>query len=665
MNSSCDNLSTIKFEKLRKEPKKFMASFKKGVLYSGFDKSIRLLKSSNIAVSRNANHSEEKLFDEAIDFLEVKFPSKKRKVKKVRKEVAILRQVYKNIFSKVPNINDRLKQSREKLIFLVCLELYLTTNKNAEVFMANADLRETFFPLAFDVNRMSVDELNFLQSYHHFVEEQTREVRGILLYFSLIEHSSTEEVAFSWDDIVDQMKYIKSINDFWIFEHVYELWSYLDMSLVRRGKTLFFSSSNYKRYKAWMISNYRSRESHQTKQYNHLKHVEDASGKPEVGGFKKDNLSHWMCMEYFFAFPSEVFINEVSVYDWLEVYNALAQYAKRVVDERKHISIDISFSGCFEVKSKKEWLTVLSGSGVKIEAISKIFSKLVLNSEDKSNNGDIFDHPFYQLAKDEFILFSSVASGIDPIQCLKTISNTNHHEIRLGKYRKAIKYIDSFEREVGAGLEKMKVPFASNVYFSQDCNYSRPFEGEFDFIFSVDNVFFFIECKKFPYPFYFKQHQINYEKLSSEAGKFNQKVDFVIQNPHSLKKQNPKLSNWFPDKKTNRRRVRKILITSFPIGEIFFVDNCQIMDVETFNYCLLNKEATVKEISSRRKVDVLLSKSEDSLITRFNNLAKHQPINWLMKEQCKLITRQEKTGDFDVVFPHYERIVPEIVYSND
>jgi hypothetical protein len=554
----------------------------------------------------------------------------------------------------IPKIENKRLLAKEKAGFLIFLENYLIVNRHLDI--STKDRLQNYLVQP-DIKIDNAEEEYFyeLMGYSNYCEEQTREVRDILFYFNTLKSSAIDGVEFLDSEINEFKKYIPYINDFWYFNHIYELWAYLDMPVYMKNNSVNIELANQKTYKSWMVSNYRSRQTFDWRMYKYSHQIKNSSIKSVTDKIDAKNINHIMCLEYFFAFPTDISINNVTIDVWLIAYENLISYAKVFIENPSNKKSDIFLKDWLSVNSEDTWVEIISGDQISKEDATTVFSAWVLNSDTKKDRGDIFDHPFYKLNDNQYLLFSSVASQLAPIQCL----------LSLAKYENEIILIKNnhFENEVEAGLQKSQLKFIRNINIEKVdgiINQSNR-EGEFDFILEIDDTLFFIECKRFLQPFYFKDYQVLYEKIHQACYKLKTNVNYVIKNQYKFDRTNFTISEFLSDDWITKKKIIKVLLTSCCLGEYLFLHDCHVLDIEVFNAWLFNKEIVWRDIKTMEKIHVSSAKKQGSLLDRFKLLSKEIDILKYKKGQCTMMTNTPNIGGLQTKFPMYLQYIPDRV----
>ncbi len=491
--------------------------------------------------------------------------------------------------------------------------------------------------------------------YGNYCEEQTREVRDILLYFSTLTTSTIDDIEFSDSEINEFKRYVPCINDFWYFNHIYELWAYLDMPIFMKNNRINIEPVNQKTYRSWMISNYRSRQIFEWRMYKFSHQIKNNLMRSVADKIDAKNINHIMCLEYFFGFPADISISNVTINVWLIAYENLINYAKAFIKNLSNKKSNIFLKDWLSVNSKDTWVEIISGGQINNEDATTIFSAWVLNSDTEKARSDIFDHPFYKLNNNQYLLFSSVASQLAPIQCLLSLAKNENETILIKN--------NHFENEVEAGLQKSQLKFVRNINIEKVdgiINQSNR-KGEFDFIFEIDDTLFFIECKRFLQPFYFKDHQVLYEKIHQECYKLKTNVNHVIKNQYKFDRTNPKISEFLSDDWITKKKTIKLLLTSCCLGEYLFVHDCHVLDIEVFNAWLFNKEIVWRDIKTMETTHISCAKKPGSLLDRFELLSKEIDILKHKRGQCTMVINTPNIAGLQTEFPMYLQYIPDQV----
>lgn len=645
-DSAADKLNTPKFKELRDKPEKYLKELSELAVKHGLELTIKQIKRSDIVVSRNKGQKYEKLFDDTLKLLAKKFPSKYKQIKQFKYESMLLKQIYLHIFMQIPKIENKKLLAKEKAGFLIFLENYLIVNRHLEISTSDR-VKSYLVQPEIKTNKAEKEDFYQLMVYSDYSEEQTREVRDILLYFNTLKSEPIDDIEFLDFEINEFRKYIPFINDFWYFNHIYELWAYLDMPVYMKNNTFNTALENQKTYKSWMISNYRSRHTFDWRMHKYSHQIENSSIRSITDKLDAKNINHIMCLEYFFAFPSDISINSVTIDIWLIAYENLINYAKVFIENLSNKKSNILLKDWLSVNAEDTWVEIISGGKISKEDAITIFSAWVLNSDTKRDRGDIFDHPFYKLNGNQYLLFSSVASQLAPIQCLLSLAK-HENEIILIKN-------NHFENEVEAGLQKSQLKFVKNINIEKVdgiINQSNR-KGEFDFIFEIDNTLFFIECKRFIQPFYFKDYQILYEKIHDGCNKLKKNVNHVIKKQYKFDRTNPAITDLLSDDWINKKKIIKVLLTSCCLGEYLFLHDCHVLDIEVFNAWLFNKEIVWRDTQTMKKIHVSSAKKQGSLLDRFELLPREIDILKHKREQCTMVTNTPIIGGMQAEFPMY------------
>ncbi|KTC83975.1 hypothetical protein [Legionella drozanskii] len=618
------NLEIKKFHKLRDNTEEFLNEYLIFSKKHGFETALKQLKASDIVISRNKENRYVKLFQQSITALNKTFPSKNKHIQRLKFEAHLLQSLYKKIFSQIPQFSDKNLLAREKAGFLIFLENYLTVNRHIDIACDESQLRKYLLTPEIQASKNKKEYFNQWNQYFNYIEEKTREIRDILLYFHVQSDAYLEEIELSSEEVKKKEIYIPIIRDFWHLSHINELWCYADISIIKKTTGLITSSIDKKKYQAWMIANYRSRQS-----YLHR------GNKVEKARYDRNM---YMCSEYFYALPSEIFIKGISFEKWFKAYEVIKQFSIDFIGKRSERKHTIWLSEWFSIKSKEEWVELLKNkTDLSVDDSEKIFACLILNNDGKiKNKGDIFDHPFYKIGRNRYLLFSSIASQLDPIQCLCSLSRQYEEKIFMDNSITSLKYINPLEREVGLGLEKQNISFISNLFIEKEdgiVNTSNR-KGEFDFIFQLENTLFFIECKRFLQPFYFEDYQELYGKLNIESKLFKSKVNYAVKqqlmfDPNDSIMKTLFSANWWAQKK-----IEKIMVTSSCLGEYMYMNGVHILDLEVFNAWLFNKEIVIRELNTDRVIQIIYPKQNNSLLQRFYSLQTEIPTIKVKRDQC-------------------------------
>ncbi|KTD46512.1 hypothetical protein Lqui_2538 [Legionella quinlivanii] len=220
-----------------------------------------------------------------------------------------------------------------------------------------------------------------------------------------------------------------------------------------------------------------------------------------------------------------------------------------------------------------------------------------------------------------------------------------------------------FENEVEAGLQKSQLKFVRNINIEKVdgiINRSNR-KGEFDFIFEIDDTLFFIECKRFLQPFYFKDHQVLYEKIHQECYKLKTNVNHVIKNQYKFDRTNPKISEFLSDDWITKKKTIKLLLTSCCLGEYLFVHDCHVLDIEVFNAWLFNKEIVWRDIKTMETIHISCAKKPGSLLDRFELLSKEIDILKYKRGQCTMVINTPNIAGLQTEFPMYLQYIPDQV----
>lgn len=257
----------------------------------------------------------------------------------------------------------------------------------------------------------------------------------------------------------------------------------------------------------------------------------------------------------------------------------------------------------------------------------------------------------------QYLLFSSVASQLAPIQCLLSLA-THENEKILTKN-------NHFENGVEAGLQKSQLKFVRNINIEKVdgiINQSNR-KGEFDFIFEIDGTLFFIECKRFLQPFYFKDYQVLYEKIYDGCYTLKTNVNHIIKNQYKFDRTIPTISELLSDDWTTKKKIIKVLLTSCCLGEYLFLHDCHVLDIEVFNAWLFNKEIVWRDIKTMEKIYVSSAKKQGSLLDRFEFLSKEIDILKYKRGQCTMVINTPSIGGLQTEFPMYLQHIPDRVLA--
>ncbi|KTD46513.1 hypothetical protein Lqui_2539 [Legionella quinlivanii] len=402
MSDSADTLNTPKFKKLREDPAKYLKELADLAIKHGLELAIKQIKRSDIVVSRSKEKKYEKLFDDALKLLTKQFSSKYKYIKQFKYESMLFRKIYKHIFMQTPKIENKKLFAKEQAGFLIFLENYLIVNRHQEISMN--DRLQNYLVQPDIKNEDEPTYFYELMGYGNYCEEQTREVRDILLYFSTLTTSTIDDIEFSDSEINEFKRYIPCINDFWYFNHIYELWAYLNMPIFMKNNRINIEPVNQKTYRSWMISNYRSRQTFEWRMYKLSHQIKNNSIRSVTDKIDAKNINHIMCLEYFFGFPADISISNVTINVWLIAYENLINYAKAFIKNPSNKKSNIFLKDWLSVNSKDTWVEIISGGQINNEDATTIFSAWVLNSDTEKARSDIFDHPFYKLNNNQYLL---------------------------------------------------------------------------------------------------------------------------------------------------------------------------------------------------------------------------------------------------------------------
>lgn len=328
MTDFTDKLNTPKFRKLRDKPTEYIQALSNLAVKHGLEVALIQVKRSDIVVSRDKGKKFERLFDDALNILTKKFPSKYKKIKQFKYESTLLKKIYQHIFMRTPKVENKSLLAKEKAGFLIFLENYLIVNRHLEISASDCVQNYLVQP------DIKVEQDDFYQSmnYSHYSDEQTRELRDILLYFHTLKSEVIDDVEFLDSEINEFRKYIPFVNDFWYFNHIYELWSYLDMPIYMKNNIIHIEPSNQKTYTSWMVSNYRSRHTFNWRMHKYSHQIKNNALRSITSKLDVKNINHILCLEYFFALPSDISINGITIHIWLIAYENLINYAKAFIE---------------------------------------------------------------------------------------------------------------------------------------------------------------------------------------------------------------------------------------------------------------------------------------------------------------------------------------------
>lgn len=599
--------------KLSTEPDKFIDYLTETARHYDIFAALRALKIADIAFYRGRNKANVHLYESCLKILTKQYPSQYKVIKQFKYEKNILQDLYNKTFSEIPFIED-LHQRKEVFAgFLIYLENYLTVNRHFEL-QTNNELRETcyYLPSYLNANTDSITDLYKIDAHNHSIEEFTREIRDILLHFNYLNPNDIDGIELSPASILKHEKYIILLNEFWNLSHIYELWAYLDMPIKKcKGKITLYIN-NKKKYQAWMISNYRSRVSSElliSKHYGAL--IKNNKKQSIHTNYNIDisELSHRLCLDYFYATSKEITIHGVYVHQWIIAYENIKQHAISYIENRHKLRVlGKRLRDWFTVETKDYWIQLISSNGVGENDAKRIFSIWILNEKTKSkkNMGDILDHPFFKIDKNLYLLFNSVASQLEPIKCLMAIARQRQEEFKLELFLDQNAYKSPFEREIGLGLTKKGIVFASNIKVGNINDIKKDYQpiGELDFVFQVEDTLFFVECKRNLQPFLFKEYHDNHRLIQDACRQLTKTVDHVVKNKFMFKNYQ-KTSSLFVDEWWTNKKIEKLVIFSSNIGEYLFINNCHVIDIQVFNAFLFNKGIKLFDITNMQTVNYI------------------------------------------------------------
>ncbi len=645
-----EHLNTAKFKKLITQPDEYLTCLAELAKQHGLEVAIKQIKRSGIAVSRNKSGKEMQLFADSCGLLLQLFPKKKRKIKKLKSEAQLLQELYQNIFAQIPKFTDKTLLAKEKAGLLIFLERYLLNTRH---FCADIEAIEEGDSEEFSLKKEAeyvAKKSNAIMDQTGFYDEITREMRGVLLYFHSVLKEEIDEIELRCDEIANMKKYISLIEKFWFFEHYYELWVYLDLEIYQRDGRHIYKGYNKKICEAWMVANYRSRERQLAKEAK-------KDNIEKIGALKKTgDFFTYLCLSYFFALPGEIYLNGISLDKWHMAYENLRKHAKQSIRRATCQMVPACINDIFDIKTRKQWIKIIGGDHLREQDVAIIFLTWVINDSNKKNKGDIFDHPFYEIGRDKYILFNSVASQLEPIMCIRALVKQNDLTFKILRNQCR----DPLESEVGLGLEKNNIKYYQNVELRslQASHHTTNELGEFDVIFKVENTLFFVECKRFMQPFYFKEHQSVHERIYDGCRQLNKSVKSVIHNEVNIFSKDSSLNAIFAENWQKKFKVTKLLVTSCDLGQYMNILGCHVMDIGVFNTWLYNTEYFMRNILTMQRVSVLIPKQTGSLLERFERLKDEIPLIELTKSWCKTIKREVDFDIFKASFPHYAKFQP-------
>lgn len=538
-------------EKLGAKDEKKLFDIINNYLLSGkVNEAIKAVKLSKYIV-----HSLKEVDPNRIDSLKKIFSQyvKVRAVEAFFNEVYMLQQIAISFFAKLNRALDEIKALGCPIVaFIIFIEQFFKYNLEG--------VYQKVFELS-DINRQNyiawIDNLMILLKFPAF------------MIFKEIDHVGLNDVVN--DACLSKMEsWVLMVQEWEAFDHIVELWIYLDAFLIIEDNCVTVKVSNQKVYKNWMLSNFRyktwrahrdcllGQQFERMNKDNKLPHKEqlninEISGADFIEGVIYSNTL------------SEKFYN-ISIKEWLKGYAIIIDLAN------KRLALDVekiySLSNRVLHADRKWWLNLFNKNGLSKKKSEIIFNNLVFNfGNNKNIKADLIDKPIVKLGK-QYILLSSIASKIHPGTSL--ISNMRLQNMNFkGK---------NFEKFILKQLAKSGITGRTI-----NLNKSKREKHEVDIVFELNNELFIVECKCRIHPYSFKEHYAFDQEVNKYIDKFNIHCDFFKNHLYYINKKLNMPHTWKP------KKVHQILLFSCQLGSYRYIDGCHVTDSYIFSQVLLGK----------------------------------------------------------------------------